>query len=48
VEGIIIKAGEVKQNELWCNVGFVFIVAYEHINSIQFQRNANNNSFVNP
>ncbi len=48
VEKIINEADEVKQNELWCDVGLVFILAYECINTIQFQRDANNNLFVDP
>jgi hypothetical protein len=34
VEGIINEVDEVKQNELWHDVGLVFIVACEGINSI--------------
>jgi hypothetical protein len=48
VEGIIKEADEIKQNELWCDVELIFIVACERINSIQFQRDANNNPFINP
>jgi len=47
VEGIINKANDVKQNELWCDVGLVFIVDCECIDSIRFQRDANNNLFIN-
>jgi hypothetical protein len=34
VEGIINKVDEVKQNELQCDVGLVFVVTYERIDSI--------------
>jgi hypothetical protein len=48
VGGTINEANEVKPNELWRNVGLVFIMAYERINSIQFQRHANNSPFIDP
>ncbi len=47
VEGIINEIDEVKQNELQCDVGFDFVVACVHIDSIQFQHDGNNNMFVN-
>ncbi len=47
VEGIINEIDEVKHNELQYDVGFVFVVACVHIDSIQFQRDGNNNPFVN-
>jgi hypothetical protein len=34
VEGTINEIDEVKQNKLQCDVGLVFVVAYERINSI--------------
>jgi hypothetical protein len=36
VEGIINKVDDVKQNELQCDVGLIFVVTYERINSIRF------------
>jgi hypothetical protein len=36
VEGIINEVNEVKQNELWRDVGLVFIMAYERIDTIRF------------
>jgi hypothetical protein len=37
LEGIINEADEVKQNELRCDAGLVFVMACERINLIQFQ-----------
>jgi hypothetical protein len=34
VEGIINEVDEVKQNELQCDVKLIFVMAYEHIDSI--------------
>ncbi len=48
MERIINEVDEVKQNELQHDVGLVFIVACEHIDSIRFQCDANNNPFVDP
>jgi hypothetical protein len=44
VEGIVNKVNEVKQIKLWHNVGLVFIMAYECINSIRFQHDAKQQS----
>jgi hypothetical protein len=48
VEGIINEVEEVKHNELRCDVGLIFVVACERIDSIRFQHDAHNNSFVDP